>query len=61
MLVQLSGEGVLDRTAASFEATTEGVPFLGYCHEGQDAVAVAGRKVGAGALPTRRHSSVRKK
>ena len=54
-------KGLLDRTPPSVEPATEGVPFLGYCREGQDAVAVAGRKVGAGALPTRRHSSVRKK
>ena len=54
-------KGLLDRTPASVGPATEGVPFLGYCREGQDAVAAAGRKVGAGALPTRCHSSVRKK
>ena len=53
-------KGLLDRTPASVEPATEGVPFLGHCSEGQHAV-VAGRKVGAAALPTRCHSSVRKK
>ena len=53
-------KGLLDRTPASVAPATESVPFLGYCRESQDAV-VAGRTVGAAALPTRHRSSIRKK
>lgn len=55
-------KGLLDRTSALVGPAAErATPFLGYCHERQDAVVRASPKLGAAAPRARFQRSVRRK